>query len=303
MGVRSVERCGQLAAMFAFMVVTGGLSSGQEVQLAMPAQVIEIQALQAPAAAIRIAGAVNDGSRSEKVQRWIRGFIQSELNRVETVCRPTPEQEQKLVDIAESTWKSRLASAIRAYAESENQRVPADFESRTERLVQTWLNDVLSEEQRELWGKEMENRIAFRRRLVIGRMVSDTERKLGLTHSQMLEIAEILQERWRDSWWSMYRSGTLPETKFSWISRVLSDAQRTVGNDRSSQMMEHFIGGGTVDMPTLDLKTRFQMGSVTSSSDIPLQVPDSTPTPKNIEGVILPNILKEEILREEDVFK
>jgi hypothetical protein len=274
------------------------LGRGQEVQLAMPAQVIEIQALQVPAAAIRIAGAVNDGSRSEKVQRWIRGFIQSELNRVETVCRPSPEQEQKLVDIAETSWRSRLASAIRAYAESENQRVPADFESRTERLVQTWLNDVLSDEQRELWDKETDNRTAFRRRLVIGRMVSDTERKLGLTHSQMLEIAEILQERWRDSWWSMYRSGTLPETKFSWISRVLSDAQRTVGNDRSSQLVEHYVGGGSVDMPSLDLKTRFQMGSVTSSSDIPLQVPDSTPMPKIIEGVVLPNIL-----REEDVFK
>jgi hypothetical protein len=174
------------------------------------------------------------------------------------------------VDVAEQEWKNRLSNTIRAYAESQNQRINADFESRVERLVQIWVRDALPDEQYEKWQQEIDVRLAYRKRIVIGRMVTDSERRYGLTHAQMQEVEKIIQERWKDSWWSMYRTGTLPETKFAWISKVLSESQRTAGTERASQVSEHFMGGGFVDMPSLGLDQRFKLGSVTSSESIPL---------------------------------
>jgi hypothetical protein len=208
--------------------------------------------------------------RAGTAQRWVRGFIQNEFNNVERVCRPSTKEAQALVDVAEKEWMSRLSNTIRAYAESQNQRINADFESRVERLVQIWVRDALSDEQYEKWEQEIDVRLAYRQRIVIGRMVMDCERKYGLTHAQMDEVEKIAQERWKDSWWSMYRTGTLPETKFAWISKVLSESQRTAGTDRASQVTEHFMGGGFVDMPTLRLDERFKIGSVSSSEEIPL---------------------------------
>jgi hypothetical protein len=81
----------------------------------------------------------------------------------------------------------------------------------------------------------------------------------------------------------MYRTGTLPETKFAWISKVLSESQRTAGTDRASQSTEHFMGGGFVDMPTLRLDERFKIGSISSADEIPLdKVEPSEPADRNM---------------------
>jgi hypothetical protein len=216
-----------------------------------------------------------NGNRAETAQRWIRGFIQNEFDTIQRVCEPSPESAQQLVDIAEKEWSTRLSNAIRAYAEAQNQRISTDFESRVERLVQIWVRDVLPEELQQRWQKEIDRRLAYRKRVVVGRMVIDTERKYGLTHEQMVSVAVILEERWKDSWWSMYRTGTLPETKFAWISKILSDSQRTIGTDRSTRFTEHFVGGGVVDMPSLPLHQRFTLGAIISSEEIPIQTTDT----------------------------
>jgi hypothetical protein len=213
-----------------------------------------------------------DQQREERAvtfQRWIRGFIQNELNLIEQVCKPSPEQAQRLVDTAETEWKSRLSNSIRAYVEAQNQRVSTDIEARIERMVQIWVRDILPETQQQQWEQEIDARLAYRKRIVIGRMVGEAERRFGLTFSQMRDIEIALKERWKDSWWSMYRSGTLPETKFAWISKILSDSQRSGGTDRNSRSSESFVSGTSIDMPSLDLQTRFRLGDVFSSSPIP----------------------------------
>lgn len=214
-----------------------------------------------------------DEDRKERAEKWVRGLIQNELRLIASVCKPNLQQSQKLVNIAESEWRSKMATTILAYREGNNQRIPTDFEARSERLVQSWVTQYLDDEQAALWAKEIESRFQFRRRLVIGQMVMDVERKLGLTASQMDEIAVVLQERWKDSWWSMYRAGTLPETKFSWISKILSDTQRTMGNDRTSQMIEHFIAQTVVDLPSLPHEVRFELNGIKSVEAIPIEAP------------------------------
>ncbi|MFN6163430.1 MAG: hypothetical protein ACK5AC_13785 [Planctomycetota bacterium] len=237
---------------------------------AVPMQAVPMQAVPIQAVPIQAIQMQDGETRAETAQRWIRGFIQNELNLIEQICAPTSEQSQGLVDMAESQWRNRLTSVIRSYAETPNQRVNSDFELRVERLVLTWVDETLTADQHHLWQKEVESRVDYRKRIVIGRMVGETERRYGLTHDQMLEITQLLNERWKDSWWGMYRTGTLPETKFAWISATLSESQRTTGADRGSRFTEHYMGGGSVDMPALALEKRFQIGSVSSSPDIPL---------------------------------
>ncbi|MFO0011990.1 MAG: hypothetical protein ACK553_04540 [Planctomycetota bacterium] len=254
-------------------IALGGLWIGLAVGASAGAQEVRIQIPLGAEVQVQIAGdfpVEGNENRAEMAQRWIRGFIQNELNLIERVCKPSSEEAQLLVDVAETEWKSRMANAIRTYAEAQHQRVKTDFDSRVERLVQIWVRDLLPEDKQQLWQKEVDTRLAYRKQIVIGRMVEETERKFGLTHAQMNEVTELLNERWKDSWWSMYRSGTMPETKFAWVGKVLSESQRTLGGDRTTQAVETFAGGGFVDMPSLDLKERFRIGAVSSSPEIPL---------------------------------
>ena len=218
-------------------------------------------AVQNPAAA----------DREERAKRWIRGLIQQEFHVIKNLCKPDAEQTQKLLDLAEKEWKFRLVTSIKAYSEAAN-RNTVDFESRVERVVSTWISETLSEEQGKAWLQELESRTEVRKRLVIGKMVCEAERRFGLTAKQMREVQGILQERYRESWWTMHRTGTIPETKFAWISSTLSDSQRTAGGDRNnSRRVEHFTSGQPIDLPSRSLQDRFELAGWTSKATIPLE--------------------------------
>jgi hypothetical protein len=256
---------------FVASLIAGGIGNSLHAQQAVPVPIV-IPEQGGAGVAIVPAIPMQDGeTRAETAQRWIRGLIQNELNLIEHICAPSPERSQPLVDLAETEWRNRLASVVRSYAETPNQRVNSDFELRVERMVLAWVGETLSEDQCTRWQKEVESRFDFRKRIVVGRMAGETERRYGLTYEQTMEVNKLLNERWKDSWWSMYRTGTLPETKFAWISAILSESQRTTGADRGSRFAEQYVGGGYVDMPSLELEKRFQIGTIASSSEIPLQ--------------------------------
>ena len=206
---------------------TLGTSTRLSAQNALPA--IRFQAIQIAGA--RNAQPLND--REITARKWVRGLIQQELNALQSICKLNPAQSKELVNLIETEWKSKFASVFRSYSEA-NQRGGVDFEFRVETAVKTWMREVdaITEEQRTNWNFELESRNALRRRIVIGKMVSDAERKFGLSAKQMKEVESLLQERWKEAWWVMYRNGTTPETKFAWISTALSDAQRTAGPAR-----------------------------------------------------------------------
>jgi len=212
----------------------------------------------------------NADQRGMNARRWIRGLIQSELDAIDSVCDLTQEQRQRFVDTAEGQWKFRLTTAIRGYAESNNVRSQVDFEDRVEKLLAVWASEILHEEQYTQWLAELTSRQDFRKRLVIGRMVEASERRLRLTSQQMEQVAETLASRWKDSWWSMYRAGNLPEAKFAWISNILNETQRTTGEDRTSARQESFISSGVVDLPSKSLNERFEIAGVRSGGHLPL---------------------------------
>ena len=221
-----------------------------------------------------------EGTNVENAERWLRGFIQNEFNLIERICQPTKESAQQLVDLAEREWRNRLSNAIRAFANSQDQRLAIGFETGFERLVAIWVRDTLPEEQRILWQKELDTRLAYRKKIVIGRMVARTDRTYGLTALQIMQIDQILQEKWKDTWWGIYRTGTLPDAKFAWISGVLSESQRTLGTDRLTAASPTEMGG-FIDVPSLALNLRFTLGDISSSSEIPLATEKNKDTSKD----------------------
>lgn len=234
-------------------------------QVAIPA--VKLQAR------VVVAGAnapVNE--RDHTARKWVRGLIQQELNAIQTVCKLNDKQAKELVDLMESEWRNKFASVFRSYSEA-NQRGGVDFEFRVESAVKTWLREVdsITPDQQSAWNYELDSRNELRRRIVIGKMVSDAERKFGLSSKQMKEVEALLHERWKEAWWVMYRNGTTPETKFAWISTALSDAQRTAGADPSGIRQEYYTSGGSVDLPSKSLADRFTIAGVTSDDSIPLQ--------------------------------
>lgn len=227
-------------------------------------------AIRAAVAVAAPAPVLND--KDLAARRWTRGLIQQELHAVHSVCKLNPEQAKELVDAIESQWKSKLASTFRSYAES-NQRGGVDFEFRVENAVKAWVqaSTSLSEDQKKAWDEEIESRNSLRKRVVIGKMVSDAERKYGLTSSQMQEAEKLLLERWKEAWWVMYRHGTTPETKFAWISSILSESQRTAGSDPNALRQEYYTSGGATDLPSKSLNERLEVAGVESDKSISIE--------------------------------
>jgi len=266
------------ACPLAFALCTLNYQQTAFAQVALPAMRI-----QAVGRAV-VAGAnapIND--RDHTARKWVRGLIQQELNAIQSVCKLNDKQAKELVDLVETEWRNKFASVFRSYSEA-NQRGGVDFEFRVESAVKTWLRDIesITEEQRSAWNYELDSRNELRRRIVIGKMVSDAERKFGLSSKQMKEVETLLHERWKEAWWVMYRNGTTPETKFAWISTALSDAQRTAGADPASARQEYYMSGGSVDLPSKSLADRFTMAGVSSDESIPLQ-PQPQPVAPNAQ--------------------
>ena len=247
-------------------VLLGSMSQVGFGQNALPQ--VRIQAFALKAAA----NVVQPNDRDTVARKWVRGLIQQELYAIHTVCKLNPVQSKELVDMVESQWKTKLASTFRTYNEG-NQRAGVDFEYRVENTVKAWLRSAqsISEQQKSEWDYEIESRNALRRRMVIGKMVSEAERKYGLTSQQMTKVESLLQERWKEAWWVMYRNGTTPETKFAWISEAMSESQRTAGGDTGSSRQEYYTSGGSVDLPSKPLTERFEIGGIASDASIPLE--------------------------------
>lgn len=274
MNLRSIVRFGNQSAMH-FLPATLILAS----ILSPPLSAQESNTDNAISIRFVLAATANqennfEGDQAKNAERWIRGFIQNEFNLIERVCHPSEEAAQQLVDRAELEWKTRLSKTLNAYVNSTDPRMAGNFENRIERTVSVWVGEILPEDQKNLWQKEMDTRSAYRKKIVIGRMVLQADRTYGLTASQMVDIDKILREKWKETWWAIYRTGTLPDAKFVWISGVLNESQRTLGTERiiGSNQTE---SNGFMDVPSLPLNRRFKIGNVTSSPDIPL-VTDAT---------------------------
>ncbi len=227
--------------------------------------------------------------------KQMRGLIQNELFIISEMCDLDQTQQQTLVDLAESEWKSKTNTSIIKRVQ-EQVYGTIDLDSLAERVVRSWLGAVATADQLEKYDTELADRMKWRQKAVISKILDLLEAKLNLSGIQMVQIEEILNEKWKDRFYrsleaTFDNSSLLPDIRPSWISPFLSESQRAALVTRDPQTRF-----GTVpvlqDSPSLALDSRFMVGVIPSSDSIEIES-----APKKANAVDSERII-EGILRE-----
>jgi len=213
----------------------------------------------------------------------MRGLIQNELSIVNSICNLEQKQKQSLVDLAEADWKAKTNTSIIKRTQYQNYG-SIDLDSLAERVVRTWLESVATPEQLRKYDDELADRMNWRKKALISKMLDILSEKLTLSGVQMAQIEEVLNEKWKDRWFRSLEAtfdstSFLPEIKPSWIAPLLTQSQSAAFVTRDQQI---FFGNtqDSADSPSLALEQRFQVGSALSADEM-----EVAPMPKGTSGV------------------
>ena len=202
--------------------------------------------------------------------KQMRGLIQNELTIINGLCNLEQKQKQKLVDLAEEDWKAKTNSSIIKRTQ-EHVYGSIDLDSLAERVVRTWLESVATPEQLSKYDEELADRMKWRKKALISKMLDILSEKLTLSGVQMTQIEEVLNEKWKDRWFRSFEASfenttLLPEIKPSWIAPLLTQSQSAALVTRD----QHMLFGApqfSTDSPSLALEQQFQVGSVISAEE------------------------------------
>ncbi len=228
-----------------------------------------------------------------QVLRQVRGLIQNELSIICDLCGLDQNQQQTLVDLAENEWKVKTnASVIKST--QENVYGSIDLDGLCERVVRTWLEAVATTDQLRKYDEELADRMRWRQKALVSRVLDSLEAKLNLSGIQLEQIEAILNEKWKDRWYrsleaTFDNSTLLPDIRTSWISPFLSDAQKAALVTRDPQT-RFGTQLGSLDFPSIAIETRFTVGSTKSSDSIELEPvankASKTDDEKNIDEIL-----------------
>ncbi len=230
-----------------------------------------------------------EANSKPQLLKQVRGLIQNELTIIDELCGLDQKQQQTLVDLAESEWRVKTnASVIKST--QENVYGSIDLDGLSERVVRIWLEAAATTDQLSKYDEELADRMKWRQKTLVSKVLDLYEAKLNLSGIQLEQIEAILNEKWKDRWYrsleaTFDNSSLLPEIRASWISPFLSDAQKAalVTRDPQTRFGTHLV---SQDFPSLEMETRFTVGSTMSSDSIELD-PDSNKASKiNGERVI-----------------
>ena len=285
-----------LAVALAFLLVSHGGSLAQEVPAAMKdlllripqgkiQEVLLIQDIEVLGRPGQMGGPANLQMANSKPQllKQMRGLIQNELTLINGLCSMSPQQKQTLVDLAEGDWKAKTNTSIIKRTQ-EHVYGSIDLDSLAERVARTWLESVATAEQLSKYDEELADRMKWRQKALVSKLLDVLSEKLNLSGVQMAQIEEVLNEKWKDRWFrsleaTFENTSLLPEIRPSWIAPLLSESQRAALVTRDQQMMFGAQKSST-DLPSLALEQRFRMGDVSSSDEI-----EVVPVPKNTSSV------------------
>jgi hypothetical protein len=130
----------------------------------------------------------------------------------------------------------------------------------------------------------------WRQKAVVSKILDMLEAKLNLSGLQMVQIEEVLNEKWKDRFYhsleaTFDNASLLPDIRPSWLAPFLSDSQRAALVTRDPQTRF-----GTVptlrDSPSLSLDSRFVVGNTTSSESIAVDPVSKKAIEKDGERVI-----------------
>jgi len=259
---------GFAVVQFVIFVVPVGVLAQDEALIQGIEIIPEIQILGRPgmgqAANLQIANS------KPQLLKQMRGLIQHELTIINGLCDLEQKQKQTLVDLAEEDWKAKTNTWIIKRTQ-EHVYGSIDLDSLAERVVRTWLESVTSPVQLSKYDEELADRMNWRKKALISKMLDILAEKLSLSGVQMTQIEEVLNEKWKDRWFrsleaTFENASFLPEIKPSWIAPLLTQSQSAALVTRDQQML---FGApqGSVNSPSLALEQRFEVGSAISAEE------------------------------------
>jgi hypothetical protein len=215
--------------------------------------------------------AIQQVNSKPQLLKQMRGLIQNELSIIGDICGLELKQQQALADLAESEWKSKTNASI-VKRTQEHVYGTIDLDGLAERIVRLWLESISTKEQLEKYDLELADRMKWRQKAVISKVLDTLQAKLNLSGVQMDQIEVILNEKWKDRWYrsleaTFENASLLPEIRPSWITPVLSESQRAALSTRDQQQR---FGAQQVsaDSPSLALEERFRVGAAVSADSL-----------------------------------
>ncbi len=139
--------------------------------------------------------------------RQFRAAARIELNFVEKVCEPTPEQLTEIKDALEkyrtdtvNKYADQHKRAARGNRPVAGNPFPNDPHDMVRRGVARTVRTNLTAEQVARFEKEIAERTADRRRAAVGHLVARLDRDLNLSGEQRDKLTESLTGNWNDTW-------------------------------------------------------------------------------------------------------
>jgi len=163
-----------------------------------------------------------------------RQLYKTELHFMRLVTRPTKQQFEKIAAEGEAGLKGvirRFARNGAAYSAGEQ----ADPRTLIADALLQPVRTTLSPEQAARYQKELEQRAAARKRVVLLDLVAKIDKVLALTTEQRAQISTILENNWDDSWdhiqFLMYGGQYFPRMPEAKIDPLLTETQKAVWRD------------------------------------------------------------------------
>jgi hypothetical protein len=160
----------------------------------------------------------------------LRQLYRTELHFLRMVCQPTKQEYEKIAADGEPALKeisTKLAQNARGLSnEQSDPRTPV-----TTALAKA-VRTTLSPEQAARYQKELEQRAAARRQVVLLNLVAKIDKVLVLTADQRAKLGEVLEKNWNESWNQpqllMYGAQYMPQMPDAKILPLLTQTQQTV---------------------------------------------------------------------------
>ena len=233
--------------------------------------------------------AAQPANAKPQLLKQMRGLIQNELSIVSELCDLDQKQQQTLVDLAESEWKVKTNTSIIKRVQ-EQVYGTIDLDGLAERVVRSWVGAVVNADQLDKYDRELADRMTWRRNAVVSKILDLLEAKLNLSGIQMVQIEEVLHEKWKDRFYhsleaTFDNASLLPDIRPSWIAPLLSESQRAAFVTQNPQTTF-----GTVPVlqnsPSLAVENRFLVGNTTSSDSIEVEPVSKKASEKDFSKVI-----------------
>ncbi|MBS0262682.1 MAG: hypothetical protein JSS02_12080 [Planctomycetes bacterium] len=248
-----------------FGIVEGELVIGD----ALPAAEVEAKAKVAAVAAEAlvvdvaeaavVAGVMLQGGDAvgQQFQRHHKSLLQAELNLVQAVCQPTPEQMQQIRASVEKQAQGKLGGKPKAAGDAAQnvegqkravlrqpvavaQANPGDPLKLTRDWVAKAVKEHLSEDQAATYAREVAQRQADRREASIHAIVARFDRDLILSTQQREQITAKLTDNWNESWATSHlhilnADNWFPNIPEPYVVEFLTPEQKIIWKQNRSQ--------------------------------------------------------------------